>query len=277
MGISQPNPTFSMEKNILRSSWVIACILGVFTLSLGRNLLSDPPNDNDANSARARIEKMVEKLRSDSNVSSLTMKIERPAWKRELKIKVWDERKNNRVFLAILSPPKEDGIAYLRVGSNLWNYLPRAEKVLKLPLSLMLQPWMGSDFTNDDLVKEGSYVEDYQHKIIKNEVQEGEEVLLIELIPLPKAPVVWGSVIFWIRKNDNLPLRQQFFDEKGKLIKDLHFSDFKILDGNLLPTRWTMVPVTKKDHRTILEINEIDFDPSPPISPRVFTQDNLRK
>lgn len=227
-------------------------------------------------SARQYIETMVDRLRKDANVSEIEMTIQRPNWSRALLMNAWDERARHRVFIRILKPPKEQGTTFLRLGDNLWSYLPKVEKVLKIPPSMMLQPWMGSDFTNDDLMKESSYTDDYDHQIAGREERDGEKLVRIELTPHPNAPVVWGKVIFWLRENDSLPVQQHFLDEKGNLIKDLRFSDFKKMDGSLIPTRWEIVPVTKEGQKTILRILTIDFDPSPPIPESVFTEKNLR-
>src|SRR3990167_6083947 len=154
------------------------------------------------------IERMIHKMRGRINVAEYEMTIVRPSWSRMVKLKAWDDRGRKRVFIRILEPPKEAGTTFLRLGYNLWNYLPKVEKVMKIPPSLMLQPWMGSDFTNDDLVKESSYIDDYDHKIVGREERDGLPVLRIELIPHPEAPVVWGKVIFWVREKDNLPLEE---------------------------------------------------------------------
>ena len=176
----------------------------------------------------------------------------------------------------MLEPAKDRGTSFLRLGYNLWNYLPSVEKVLKIPPSMMLQPWMGSDFTNDDLVKESSYIDDYDHQIVAKETRDGIPVLKIELIPHPNAPVVWGKVIYWVREKDDLPIEEHFIDERGNLIKDLVFSDFKTLDGVFLPTRWEITPVTKQGQKTTLRLLSIKFDPVPPVAESVFTEKNLR-
>jgi outer membrane lipoprotein-sorting protein len=226
--------------------------------------------------ARERIEKMIHKLRGHVNVAEYAMTVTRPMWTRSLKMKVWDDRTNSRVFVRITDPAKEAGTSFLRLGYNLWNYLPPVEKVMKMPPSMMLQPWMGSDFTNDDLVKESSYIDDYEHEIVGRETVDGEPVLKIELTPKPNAPVVWGKVIFWVREKDDLPVRQNFIDEKGRLIKDLRFTDVKKMDGVMLPTHWEMTPVLKEGNKTLLDLRTIDFDPVPPVPDSVFTEKNLR-
>lgn len=219
---------------------------------------------------------MIDKMRGHKNVSEIEMTVTRPAWTRTLKMKAWDDRSKQRVFIRIVEPAKEEGTSFLRIGYNLWNYLPKVEKTMKIPPSMMLQPWMGSDFTNDDLVKESSYIDDYDHKIIGREQRDGVPVVKIELIPHPQAPVVWGKVIYWLREKDDLPVEEQFLDEGGRLIKDLQYSEFKLMDGVLLPVVWEMKPVLKQEQKTVLRFLAIDFDPVPPIPESVFTEKNLK-
>lgn len=234
------------------------------------------PSPAAADEGKNIIERMIHKLRGDANIAQYEMTVHRPSWTRSIEVRVWDDRQNKRLFLRILNPPKDEGLSFLKIGYNLWNYLPRVEKVLKIPSSMMLQPWMGSDFSNDDLVKESSYVEDYTHEITGTETMAGEEVSKIELTPLPHAPVVWGKVIIWARVKDDLPVQKHFLDERGNLVKEMRFKEFKVMDGVLFPTIWEMTNVMKEGQKTTLKVLEIDFNPVPPIPDEVFTQDNLR-
>ncbi len=191
-------------------------------------------------------------------------------------MKVWDNRAEKKVFVRILEPAKDAGTGFLRIGYNLWSYLPKVEKVMKIPPSMMLQPWMGSDFSNDDLVKESSYIDDYDHQITGTETRDSEKILKIELVPHPQAPVVWGKVIWWVRVKDDLPVQQHFLDERGRLIKDLTFYEFKIMDGVMHPTLWEMKNVLKEGQKTTIRLHSVDFDPVPPIPDKIFTEENLR-
>ncbi len=229
-----------------------------------------------ADEGKALIEKVIHKLRAHQNISEYEMTIQRPAWTRAVRMKIWDDRQNSRVFVKLLEPAKDQGTTFLRVGYNLWNYLPKVEKVLKIPPSMMLQPWMGSDFTNDDLVKESSYIEDYDHKILGEEVLDGQAVWKIELIPHPKAAVVWGKVLYWVRKKDTIPLREQFIDERGNLIKELIFSDIRTIGGVIIPGLWEMRNAREEGRRTVIKLLSVSFDPKPPIADAIFTEKNMR-
>ncbi|MBI2501409.1 MAG: outer membrane lipoprotein-sorting protein [Deltaproteobacteria bacterium] len=247
---------------LVRSLSLIVCL---FSFSLS------------ADDGRLTIEKMVQRIRGHANIAEYEMTIQRPSWTRTIRLKAWDDRAHSRVFVRLLEPPKDAGISFLRLDYNLWNYLPKVEKVMKIPPSMMLQPWMGSDFSNDDLVKESSYIDDYEHQVVGHEMKEGEKVFKIELIPKLHAPVVWGKVVFWVREKDDLPMEQHFLDERGRLIKVLTFKDFKIMDGILHPLLWEMENKQKEGQKTMIRLVNVDFDPLPPIPTSVFTEQNLRR
>jgi outer membrane lipoprotein-sorting protein len=202
------------------------------------------------------------------------MSITTPRWQRTLGLRVWMERPN-RSFVRIMSPAKEAGIGSLRIGSEMWNYLPSVERVIKIPPSMMLQPWMGSDFTNDDLVKESSILEDYTHKIIGTTTVDGQEAYQVEATPKPQAAVVWGRVLYLVRKRDFMPLKQEFFDERGELVRVMSYSDVRSVGGRTMPTRWEMRPVAKPGNATAVLLKDAVFDR--PVDEAVFTQRNLQK
>ncbi|MBI3898874.1 MAG: outer membrane lipoprotein-sorting protein [Gammaproteobacteria bacterium] len=197
-----------------------------------------------------------------------------PRWQRKLEMRFWMERPE-RTFIRIVSPPKEAGIGSLRIKAEMWNYLPAVERVIKIPPSMMLQPWMGSDLTNDDLVKESSAVEDYTHTLGANEEIDGIKVYRVDSIPKPEAAVVWGKVVYKIRIADRIPLRQEYYDERGELIKVLRFLDVRELGGRLIPTRWQMQPVQKPQNRTEFVLRQMTFDA--PIPADVFALRNLQR
>ena len=217
----------------------------------------------------------VEKLlwgKTSQGLSEMT--IITPRWQRTLVMRIWMDRPE-KTFVRILSPAKEAGIGSLRIKTEMWNYLPSVERIIKIPPSMMLQPWMGSDFTNDDLVKESSVIDDYTHAILGVEEIEGAPVYKVEAIPKPEAPVIWGKLIYWVRKKDLIPLKQEFYDERGELIKVMTFAEIRPMGGRTLPTRWEMRSVKKEGHVTTVILKEIVFDR--PIDPEIFALRNLQK
>lgn len=159
--------------------------------------------------------------------------------------------------------------ASAKIGFEMWNYLPRVEKVIKVPPSMMMQAWMGSDFTNDDLVKESSIVEDYDHRMTGEVKVDGVDAYKVEATPKPDAPVVWDKILYWIRKRDYVPLMQEFYSEKGELIRVMTFSDIREMGGRVIPTFWRMRPVKKEGRETTLRIIEVEYNR--PIGDEIFT------
>lgn len=217
------------------------------------------------------VDKMVKAIRGNSNVAEYTMQVHTPSWTRDLQLKVWDDRVAKKVFVKILGPAKDAGTTFLRINYNLWMYMPSTEKVMKIPPSMMLQPWMGSDFTNDDLVKESSYTEDYDHVLEES----SGDTYTVRMNPKPGAPVVWGKMVVTIRKADFMPVVQNYYSEKGTLMKTLHFSNYKVIDGHPYPMLWKMESVTKGGHYTTITLKTITFNSAIPAE--TFTEQNLRK
>jgi len=212
-------------------------------------------------------------LRGDTSQGQYRMSVETPGWKRTLELDAYSIGRD-KTFIRILSPPKEAGITTLRIENEMWNYLPKVERTIKIPPSMMFQSWMGSDFNNDDLVKESSIVYDYTHKILYEKQIGSHDVYKIELIPLPEAPVTWGKLLLWVRKSDFVPLREEFYSERGKLIKILEYSDIKQVSDRTIPTTWKMKSVTKEGHVTIIEVIDIVYNE--PVSENIFTLSNLK-
>ncbi len=227
-----------------------------------------------ADNATDLIIKSEKHIRGDSFRGKMTMTVENAGQKRTLVLRNWSVGRE-KSFVKVLSPAKDRDTGNLRIGLNLWQYLPNIERVIKIPPSLMLQSWMGSDFTNDDLVKTSSISLDYTHKILGREKLEGFDAVKIECIPKPNAPIVWGKVISWVRAGDGVPLKQEFYAENGELLKSMEGKDVKTFGARTIPTTLVMRNLKRKDSRTTLHYDEVAFDEKIPDS--LFTQENLRK
>lgn len=212
-------------------------------------------------------------MRGDTSRGSYTMTVTTPNWERTLKLDAYSIGRD-RTFIRILSPPKEAGITTLRIETNMWNYLPKVERTIKVPPSMMFQPWMGSDFANDDLVKESSIVYDYTHTIVAEEDHRGHKAYKIDLDPKPEAAVTWGKLILWIRKADFVPLRHEFYSERGKRIKALDYTDIREMSDRAIPTLWTMTSDTRKGHVTVITVNDCVYNE--PLDENIFTMSNLK-
>lgn len=224
--------------------------------------------------AQQIIDRVEQTMRSDSAYMAASMQIVTPEWSRTVAFKSYDDRRTDRFFIHILSPVRDKDTTFLREDRNLWMYLPRAEKTIRIPPSMMSQSWMGSDFTNDDLVKESSYVEDFTHELRGTVTIEGSECWHLVMVPKPDAPATWGRIEVYVTIDPLLPWRYDYYNQRGELRKRMQMSDVKTMDGHLMPTRWIMTSVDKPGNATIISIDEIDFDAKLP--DRVFTQQYLR-
>ena len=224
--------------------------------------------------AREIVRKADEKARGKTSVATMDITTVRPKWTRTMEIKAW-MKGNDYAMLLVKSPAKDKGTAYLKRKKEVWNWLPSLERTIKLPPSMMSQSWMGTDFTNDDLVKESSVLDDYEHTLLATEKQGDSLCYKIQMIPKPEAAVVWGKVIVWITPREYLQLRAEFFDESGELVNTMTGSQVKKLGGRLLPTRLEMTPADKKGHQTVIEYKSLEFDK--PIADSFFTTGNMTK
>lgn len=220
------------------------------------------------------VQRSEDHVRGKSSTADMVITTVRPKWTRTMEMKTWVKGTQYAMIL-IKSPAKEKGTAFLKRNREVWNWLPSLERTIKLPPSMMSQSWMGTDFTNDDLVKEASAVEDYTHKLLGSGKQLDLDCYKIEMVPKADAAVVWGKVIVWIDKKDYMQLRTEFYDERGRLVNTMQGSEIKLLGGRRLPSKLTMVPANKKGHKTEIVYRDIQFDAS--ISDGFFTTANMSK
>ena len=229
------------------------------------------PEENTSQEILNKIDKM---WRGESSVGTYQMKIKTSNWERNLRIKSWTKGLDY-TLITIEYPKKEKGVSTLKVQNNLWNFLPKINRVIKVPSSLMMGSWMGSHFTNDDLVKESTLANDYHHSITFEGERDGQEVYEITLLPKEEAAVVWGKIVILVRKDDLMPLYEEFFDENQKPVRKMTLTEIKILGGRLLPTRMTVVPYDKPGEFTEVVYVEINFDVE--LSDSFFSLRNLKQ
>jgi outer membrane lipoprotein-sorting protein len=213
-------------------------------------------------------------LRGTTSYAEYTMTLVRPDWSREMTLKSWT-RGHDAALILIESPARDRGTSFLKRGAEVWSWVPAVERVIKIPPSMMTQSWMGSDFTNDDLVKESSLVDDYTHEIVGDSTIAGRTCWKVRLVPKPEAAVVWGRVLLWVSEADDLELRLEYFDEDGALVNVLEMSSIRELGGRLLPTVLTMSPVGKPGQHTVLTYRDARFDQ--PIADPFFSEQNMRR
>lgn len=220
------------------------------------------------------IKKADQKLRGETSNGTMKMTIVRPSWSREVTMKSWSKGTDYSLIL-VTSPARDKGTAFLKREKEIWNWQPTIDRTIKLPPSMMMQSWMGSDFTNDDLVRESSIVVDYTHKNLGLETIEGYPCYKIELIPKEDAPVVWGKVLVWIDQKEQMQLKTEFYDEDNYLVNTMLGREIKNMDGRMLPTIMEVIPAEEEGHKTVIEYLNLVFDK--PIKENFFSIQNMKR
>ena len=231
------------------------------------------PRPAQAQTAREILDRVDRLLRGDSSHGRVTMEIVTEHWSRSLEMEVWSLGTEHSL-VRVDAPPREAGTSTLKAGQEVWNYLPRVDRTIKVPPAMMMGSWMGSHFTNDDLVKESSIVDDYEFEIVFEGERDGTEIWEFSLVPRPEAPVVWGEVRYEVRKADLMPTEVRYYDEAGELMRTMTFSEYQQMGGRLVPARMDVVPSDKPEERTSLVYHELEFDVG--LDPSFFSLRNLR-
>ncbi len=227
-----------------------------------------------AQTALEIITRADQKHRGETNMGEMSMTIQRPGWERTIKMKTWS--KGSEYFMIYVTyPAKEKGQVFLKRGKEMWNWVPSIERTIKIPPSMMMQSWMGSDFTNDDLVEESSIIKDYDHTLLGSFKVRDVVCWKIELIPKPDAPVVWGKIIMWITREGYDIWAAEYYDEDGYLVNVENEYNIKKMGDRSIPTRIEIVPVGKKGNKTILEIIESQFNV--PLDESFFSLQNMKR
>lgn len=220
------------------------------------------------------IKKSEDLIKGETSHGIFKMTVVTPDYTRDLTMESWWVG-NKKALIVINSPKKEAGNKTLKIGNEMWNYLKNTETTVKVPPSMMLQSWNGSDFTNDDLVRESNLSDDYDQKILAEEEMGGEKFWKIELDPKPNAPVVWGKLYYWVNMKDYLPADIQYYDEKGNLVREMVFSNVKKFGKRRIPSVWTMDNKSKPGHSTTFKIQSVEFDIE--INDSIFSFEELEK
>ena len=209
-----------------------------------------------------------------SSYSEMTMTIVRPKYKRSLDFKSWSEGTENSLTL-ITAPAKEKGQTFLKSGNNMWSWNPTIQRLIKLPPAMMSQGWMGSDYSNDDILKESSLVVDYTHELKGSETIDGYDCYVIDLIPLENAGVVWGKITLYISKKEYMEMKATYYDEEMYLVKTNLAHDVKTFDGRTIPSIMEIIPADEEGNKTIVTINNMKFNI--PLQANFFSQQNMKR
>jgi len=223
------------------------------------------------------VDKANKALRGNSSRGRLTMTIVTPQWKRSLEVEGWNQGRE-MALLRTPPPPKDRGNITLRRKNEMWLWMPKVERVIKVPPTMMHSSWMGSDFTYEDIVKADSIAKDYEHRLLEKTQEADRAVYKIEGLPKPEAPVVWGRIVLWValyKTQEAVPLREEDFSERGDLIRTIVLSDIKRMGGVLVPARLECLPARKPGQKTMLQYHELEFDL--PLGEDFFSLSRLQK
>jgi outer membrane lipoprotein-sorting protein len=221
----------------------------------GRAGAPDTPSQQPPNVA-ALLARIDDLYRSKSSIARIEITVTSPRTTRSLRMRAWS-RGQEEALVIIEAPPREEGIATLRVGENLWNYLPRIARTIRVPPSMMLGSWMGTDFTNDDLVKESSMIKDFTSRLGARSTSPAGWWIQLEVKP----DVVgrWARIELLV-SDETLPIEEKHFDRRGRLARTMTFDDIRTLGGRRLPTHITLVPTDTEGQRTEMRYLELQFD-----------------
>ena len=225
-------------------------------------------------SARDIVKKADEKFNGEkSGYTVMSMTIVRPSWQRTVEFKSWSLGDDYALTL-ITAPAREKGRTFLKRGTEMWNWNPSINRLIKLPPSMMSQGWMGSDYTNDDILRESSVVSDYDHSLEAEEEVDGRLCYRIRLTAKEDAGVLWSHQVWWVDKKDFIVLRAELYDEDGYLVRTERGMDLRTMDGRLIPTTIELVPAEQEGHKTVLKITEIKFNIT--VEGSFFSQQNMK-
>ncbi len=226
-------------------------------------------------SAEEIVRRADEKFRGEkSSITDMTMTIVRPTWKRTVSFRSWSSGSDYALTL-VTAPAKEKGQAFLKRENEMWSWNPSISRMIKLPPSMMSQGWMGSDYTNDDIMRESSLVKDYTHELLREEEYAGRKCYVIQMKAKEDADVIWGKQLRWIDEENLLFLKAELYDEDGYLVRTETGSDIKLMDGRLVTAHLELIPAEEDGNKTVLQIDRVTFNP--PIDNSFFSIQNMKK
>jgi hypothetical protein len=231
-------------------------------------------NTNESAEKAREIMQYIDDLwRGGSSRATIQMIIKTDRWERNLTMTGWSLG-TDYSLVRILSPAREAGTATLKHENDIYNYLPKTDRTIKITSGMMMGSWMGSHFTNDDLVKESRMAQDYNQRIVFEGERNAVDIYEIQLIPKPDAAVVWGSILFSVRKEDRMPLKARYFDDADTLVRTMTFDDHKTMGDRLLPAVMRLTPEDHPGEFTEMIYQDIEFDLD--LEPSFFSLRNLR-
>jgi outer membrane lipoprotein-sorting protein len=249
------------------SAFLLALVFAITGLAPAEESDTAPLHDSFIKDGQLDLDAVVQHFedlyRSESSTAECELVITQPRSTRTLRLDIWS-RGRDKALIVITDPPKEKGTATLKVDRNLWNYLPRIKRTIRIPPSMMMASWMGSDFTNDDLVREASYSEDYTHELVGP--SEDPEGWLIRFTAKPGIVGLWDRFEVVVSPDGRLPLRAEYYDRRGDLARTMVWDEVRVFDGREIPSRMTLLPTKDPGNKTEMIYHRLTFDTDVPES-----------
>jgi hypothetical protein len=235
-----------------------ALALAAATLAAGAG---DPPSPGDPDFPEYVLERIDDQYRGEQSHGIMKMHVKKVHWTRDMKLEAWTLG-TEYSLIRILEPKKERGTATLKAGNDLFTYLSKTDKTIKITSGMMGSSWMGSHFTNDDLVQESRMSDDYDSELVFSGYSKPAktDIHRFKLTPKPDAAVVWGKLIVSVRADDLQPLRVLYYDEDGKKVRALKFFGHEMVEGRVRPMKMVMKPLDGSGERTSIVWKSIEFD-----------------
>jgi hypothetical protein len=249
-------------KPVIFFRMIIVCVaFSILVLSGSHGEASgdaNAPHEDSPEFPTYVMNRIDDQYRGDRSHGIMSMEVKTKHWTRTIKMESWSLGKEYSL-VRILKPKKEKGTSTLKAKNDLFTYLSKTGKTIKITSGMMGGAWMGSHFTNDDLVKHSRLSEDYNITLTFKGDENGQQVYQFTLIPKPDSPVVWGKTVATVRQNDMQPLRQDFYDEDGNKVRRLEYSNHVKKSGRVMPTKMMMTPLNKPGEYTLIICEKVDF------------------
>ncbi len=228
------------------------------------NVISSPSFIRDGRlDVNAVVDYFEDLYRADSSISTAEIKVVKPRRTKTMRLKMWTQGED-RALIVVQAPPREEGIATLKVDDNLWNYFPRIRRTIRIPPSMMQSSWLGTDFTNDDLVRESSYEKDYFYKLVSQ--VEDPDGWLVRFTAKPETVGLWERFDLIVSPDGTIPIQAKYYDRKGRHARTMYWSDVRVFDGRRLPAHLKLVPEDEEGEWTEMLYLDIDFNVEVPAS-----------
>ncbi|WP_256871074.1 outer membrane lipoprotein-sorting protein [Shewanella sp. Scap07] len=268
-------PSYSIRQwlSLRRLTSMLAMFVASILVITSTQAVEPEPLSASGLNASEIVAQSDKQMRGESSFTEATMNIVRPDWQRSMRMKSWTKGQELSLVL-VTAPAKDKGSASLKRYKEMWNWIPSIERVIKIAPSMLSQSWMGSDFTNDDLINQSSIVVDYQHQLVEQVKIGDDNTYLIDAIAKPDAPVVWNKVRLWISTTSFLQRKVEFYDEFDELVNTMETSDVQLMGGRMLAAKMVMIPADKPGQRTELITHQAQFDFD--IDDSFFSQQKMR-